>query len=531
VRVAIIGLEDGGSTATTARRVLRVLLADPLSDQQAWEEQLSNHDPAQPLIVRLGPSARNPKLLTTERKDAVQELNISAPALNGLKLEILFTNSDTQIEHVAGASVQAAEDAILCPLVHVSHTNAAASPPVATPVHKALLVGTGLSGALKISTLPAPVLESEGNVLAAANMDGLSTAQVDAQFRIVDVTLAEKAIELFRKGPQHAMEYEKLWFASRVPDLMKWLKAGAASYTDETKPVVKQLIASILQSTMSSIQAEEARKLSQALMLKNLPESEELNAALAAWAEAAHAELQGELDLAFAGRRWRQINWWKLFWRVDDVAMLTNEMLSQRFLPTAEQELVYLTGRIAGPKGQKLKYPQPRSSHDAKNALPEARKLGSGELAPPVAASGLPKWPGHIAFTRRYLQNETIPALQALAQRLVAQSLGTSGIASSLAALLYVSSFASTLYEAGAYAAIGIVYGLARMQKKWETARGFWEGEVREEGRKAVRAAEESVAKVLQGDKVADEAAGGSSELQRAQGIIAKAEDALARLK
>ena len=46
------------------------------------------------------------------------------------------------------------------------------------------------------------------------------------------------------------------------------------------------------------------------------------------------------------------------------------------------------------------------------------------------------------------------------------------------------------LYEAGAVAAFGLVWSLRRMQKKWETARKFWEGEVREEGRKAVRAVE-----------------------------------------
>ena len=43
------------------------------------------------------------------------------------------------------------------------------------------------------------------------------------------------------------------------------------------------------------------------------------------------------------------------------------------------------------------------------------------------------------------------------------------------------------LYEAGAFAALGIIWSLRRMQKKWEAARSFWENEVREEGKKAVR--------------------------------------------
>ena len=143
-----------------------------------------------------------------------------------------------------------------------------------------------------------------------------------------------------------------------------------------------------------------------------LSDATEIQNALAEWSRSAHGELQQELDLVFTGRRWRKLGWWKLFWRVDDVGMLTNEMLSQRFLPTAEQELVYLAGRVAALRGEVPNYPQPVS--ETVSAAPQAP---------------LPKWPGHIAFTRRYLQNETVPALQALAQRLLVQSLGTSSVA------------------------------------------------------------------------------------------------------
>lgn len=80
-------------------------------------------------------------------------------------------------------------------------------------------------------------------------------------------------------------------------------------------------------------------------------------------------------------------------------------------------------------------------------------------------------------------------------------------------------------------AALGIVYSLGRMQKKWETARDFWEGEVREEGRKAIRAAEESAAGVLDGTQQDKKLAQRLKELEDASEVVAKAEDALARLK
>lgn len=67
------------------------------------------------------------------------------------------------------------------------------------------------------------------------------------------------------------------------------------------------------------------------------------------------------------------------------------------------------------------------------------------------------------------------------------------------------------------------------MQKKWETARSFWEGDVREEGRKAVRGTEESIAEALNGIK-ASQPGPDESKIERTRELVAQAEDALARM-
>lgn len=524
VRVAILGL-DSENSPQTAKRLLHALMVDPLVDQQAWEQDLDAHDANQSLIVRITSHGEEKGLLTVERGGGLNELEVSSATLNGLNLEILLTPASFS---TAGPEGFSEEDAIYAPPVDV-HIDESRVSSIPTPVHKTIMVADGFQGAVKLSSSIPPTLEGDDSFIAVANLEGLAKGQLDTGLHNVDVSHTEKAVELFRQGPQHAMEYERHWTASNVSPLIKWLRSGIEVSSPSTKPVVRRLIATLLQNASAQIDAEEARKTSRALAIKNLPEAKELNEALAQWAQSAHAELQGELDLAFTGRRWRKLGWWKLYWRVDDVAMLTNEMLSQRFLPTAEQELVYLTGRIAGPKGEHHEYTQPKSLRDDGTHVDQSlTKLGSGEVTTP--SSALPKWPGHISFTRRYLQNETVPALQALAQKLVVQSLGTSGVTTSLAALLYVSQFASTLYEAGAVAALGIVYSLGRMQKKWETARSFWEGDVREEGRKAVRGTEESIAEALSGIK-ASQPGPGDAQLDKTRELIAKAEDALARMK
>ncbi|KAK7421322.1 hypothetical protein QQX98_002216 [Neonectria punicea] len=530
VRVAILGLADGSDAGRTAKNVLRVLLADPLKDEEEWERQLKDHDPKNPLIVRVGPVLDQQGGLTISKTGLLSEVHVSSVDWNGYNLEILFMQVQMPARNTGDISAQGVEDALLVPTVNIPSAENRITP-VTTPVHKSILVADGFMGAVNLTAFP--ILEGKESILTAIDLKGLDKEQLEVPFEVFDVSLAEKGVGLFREGPQNAMEYNHLVSASNISALSNWLKSGISTSDNSTKPAVRRLIASLLTNALATVQTAESRTLSEVLnsTTSSSVASKGLNESLSVWAQKAHAELQDELDLAFTGHRWRKLGWWQLFWRVDDVAMLTNEMLSQRFLPTAEQELIYLTGQIAEFARTSPKYPQPVSASDSEPGL---KRLGSEELAPMALiprTPALPKWPGHIAFTRRYLQNETIPALQALAQRLVMQSLGTSSVTTSLAALLYVSSFSSTVFEAGAVAALGIMWSLSRLQKKWEAARGFWEGEVREEGRKAVRGAEESVADVLDGGKPEKKSVGRTEELDKVRQLVAKAEDALARMK
>ena len=65
------------------------------------------------------------------------------------------------------------------------------------------------------------------------------------------------------------------------------------------------------------------------------------------------------------------------------------------------------------------------------------------------------------------------------------------------------------------------------MQKKWEAAREFWEKEVREEGRKSVRAVENVINDALIEPK--DATIEGAEELEQARKAIEDARDALER--
>jgi hypothetical protein len=507
-----------------AKDLLRAIFADPLVSEQEWESQLQAYDAAQPLVIRVGreEEATHAPLTVARRDELLPEIGVSSPALDGHNLEVLLMATNP-FDNTIGTSIEAAEEAVLVPTVDIP-SNTGRYTPVSTPVHKALIVGDGILGAA--SLISSPVLQEDGMVSAAVNF---ATTNLDNQagypFKVVDVTTALQALSLFRASVSNAQDYEHLWFRSNIPCVTTWLKTSLASEPGVTKAPVRSLITSILRNTTASIEAEEARILSTVLTTKISSQSiVGLDKALSDWAQKAHTELQSGLDAAFTSRRWRALGWWKLFWRVDDISLLTSEMLSQRFLPEAERGIIYLTGRIheAGLVHE--------SELEPTYPGPIVAEAGGSTQTPTQELAG--KWPTHIPYTRGYLLEKTIPALQALAQRLVVQSVSTSAAMGSLSALLYISQWTG-IYEAGSVAALGIVWSLRRLQKKWETARSYWEREVREEGRRAVRATEASVGEVFERAKVREtnEDKGEIEEIRRVRELVAAAEGALARLK
>ncbi|KAK3378264.1 hypothetical protein B0H63DRAFT_398165 [Podospora didyma] len=540
IRVAFLGLPNVSEPGRTAKRLLRLVLADPLKPLGDWETQLEAHDVSQPLIVRVGPVAdsgvqgESGHMFSMEKEHVIPELKVSSPSLNAGNLEMVITDAD---ELVAAAKVDgplALEDAILVPTVDIAAPKLTQPTHIATPVHMALLVGDGVLGAASILSLP--LLGGTDTIASAVNFKKLSTEDLAGCPLVkINVDAGSDGLGLFRDSVGNAMKFEALWTEANVGRIGEWLKSNVLPSGEEgtatTKAPVRHLIRSLLQNADAAIQAQEARDLSLSITGTVAPQSlAQLNQGLSEWAQNAHEELQQQLEIAFTDRPWRRLGWWKLFWRVDDVGMLSSEMLALRFLPEAERGIIYLAGRIreAGViEGQTAGHPS------YSGPVPPPPTLGGGQpQLDNTNASGavVAKWPEHIPFTRNYLQDKTVPALQALAQKLVLQSLTTGTVTIVLAGLSYLSAYGA--YECGAIAALGIIWSLRRLQKKWDAAREFWEGEVLEEGRKAVRASEVSIAEVLnRATKSRGDQFELLDELTKAREIIQRAEEALARLK
>ncbi|KAI8627684.1 hypothetical protein F5Y19DRAFT_161886 [Xylariaceae sp. FL1651] len=535
IRVALLGLTNGSDSSKTVKEVLRLLLADPLKDPETWEQEVRQHDLAQPMIVRIGAEdpAANSTIVST-RGNLFHEVHVSSTALNSHSLKILLANTNPFLPAPDNVAIDGFEDAVLVPTVDIPTSDTGRYTPITTPVHKALIVTDGILGAASVVSMPT---SEDSNVLKyAVNIPEYKPAETNSlPFTPIDTNTASTGLELIRKNLGNAIEFEHLWFQSNIPKLVEWFKADILTTPDGiTKPPVRKLIASLLRNTSAAVQAEEARRLgSSTSPTTSHSSSSTLRKELEDWAESAHSELQEQLDLAFSSKRWRKLGWWKLFWRVDDVGMLSNDILTQRFLPRADRSSIFLAGQM---KEAGVSFGPIQNSPESDTSVVAFDQSSTvvSKLDSDAASTGTNKWPTNIPAARAYLQMETVPALQALAQKLVLQTLTTSGLTTALGALVYIGTLTTTLYEAGAVATLGIVWSMKRMQKQWETARKFWEGEVREEGRKAVRGVEESMGSALAQRDIQNQersVTDTQDDLKKASDLVTRAQKLLVKLK
>ncbi|KAL2266434.1 hypothetical protein VTJ83DRAFT_5786 [Remersonia thermophila] len=261
------------TTTTTAQRLLRLALADPLRSPAApWESTLEEHDlQRHSLLVRVGGHEGTRRdapagigLITEDRRQqqehAAPEVQADAPLLRDTGLEMLVADARFLAEQ-GRSGPGPVEDAVLVPTVDVAATTAGHVAPIATPVHMALLVGDGVPGAARIVSLPAAGHERDV-IAGAVNFDS-TPGQRDlagCPLVAVNVDAARQGLEQFRADVGNAIAYERLWSRSNVGVVGEWLRRGAAARDDgTTKPPVRHLIRSLLRNAAAALQEEAAR--------------------------------------------------------------------------------------------------------------------------------------------------------------------------------------------------------------------------------------------------------------------------------
>ncbi|GAB1215719.1 hypothetical protein ATERTT37_004913 [Aspergillus terreus] len=504
IRVAVLGLND----ATAARKLVHLLLADPLTPREAWEDALEAYDAdtSRGLLIRYGDTSESIP------NDLLPTITVPSQVLKNGNLEILV--SSLGAESIPSTTTFTAET-FLVPTVTIQTSYTGRHNLVRYPVHKTIVCGRGVDDLLAYSSLLARTdLQNETeSVYGAIELGGAVASETKTRsdrIAFVDVAQAANALAKFRESVQNASLYERGWNSSGVQPVIDWLASPRAE-DGALDPSLRSLVTSLIDAAETGVVAEEERKLRE-VQEESVPDRvrDDLGGMVGEWAERGHTELRGALEEGFASKRWRGLAWWKLFWRVDDVGMITSEILERKYLRRAEQEVVWTAGRFQ--QAGLLDVGKTNNEATAAAVAADTTATPVPESAEQTAANDAEKpaesapWPTQITTSRTRLLQTTVPSLQALAQRLVLFSMSTTTLTSALSALTYVSIPSASVYEACSVAAVGLVYSLHRQQRKWEAARHFWEDEVREDGRMALLETEAYLRQVVRdgGRRVTD---------------------------
>ncbi|KAJ5637125.1 hypothetical protein N7490_007004 [Penicillium lividum] len=504
IRIAVLGLDN----ADSARKLVRLLLADPLGPREDWEDTLETYDsdPSQGLLIRYG------EISESLPNDLFPTIAVRSSILKKGNLEILVSSIDAESSPTR-TTLDA--DTFLVPTVTIETSHPGRNDIVRYPVHRSIVCGSGVDGLLAFSSLmgQSDLKKEVESVRGAIELSVENKKPGNSRLSFVDIERASVALDRIRESVKNAIEYERGWTGSGVQPVIDWL-ASTSQVTKEgtLNPALVPLIESLLDAADEGVLVRDAKALEgQAIGVPDANVRFELERGVVTWAERAHSELRSSLEAGFASPRWRGLAWWKLFWRVDDVSMITSEILEKRFLHRAEREAIWSSGQYQ--QAGLLDEPKPASTPSPDSTSDSAQST--------------PPWPTQIPDMRTKLLTTTVPSLQALAQSLVLFSVSTTTLTSALSALTYLSIPSASVYESCTLGAVGLIYSLRRQQKKWVAAQGFWEDEVREEGRASLRETEDLMRNIVRnGGKDAEDLTD-----YRAREAVDRAKKALAEIK
>ena len=433
-----------------------------------------------------------------DRHPLVKTLYIPSTTLQTHNLEILIQASSAADQSYGEAGAAN----LLVPGLETQSSTSGRLSTVTFPVHKTVIYQEGLQD---LNSIPKINVQAGRifKVIIDWSWSNLQQRSQDIQsVSPINLALGEAAIDIFRQSLKRSVEYEHLWFDAGLPGITSWISDGTEAQNGGIKPAIRRLLQTICNNTNKAIaqeddsSAQRQKASTMSVATKNIIEQ-----GISIWAENAHTELRDRLDSAFHSKSWRRITWWKLFWRVDDVGYIASDILQKAWLVEAEKEMIWVSGRIhqSGLLGP------PKLRPTAVLDLDNEQTFGGHPPAPSIAdlvgkSSSYDvvedqvfqhPWLQNIYRARSALSQFTVPPLQSLSQSLLLQTISTNALTSSLSALLYFSISTTSPYEAGAIAAVGLVWSLRRLQTRWENARSSWEAQIREDGKIVLRNVEE----------------------------------------
>ncbi|KAI7011177.1 hypothetical protein KC355_g5861 [Hortaea werneckii] len=500
IRVALLGLGSNGALA--ARKLARALLSDPLSSEESWEQQiLQSAKDGRSLLLRYGDAEER-----VQQSSIMQTLHVPSPWLRRHNVEILVSTLNT--DHTGQVSEQEMEEAILVPPLTTPNAGGRVGF-VRYPVHKALLVSEGVTGAVEYGRLPSFVDREElikPTISLSLRPNDAAPAEEGAADDVVDVDLATNALHVFRTTKAAGAQYSTEWHASRLPMISQWLAGPQERQKSGLNPVFHSLCTSLLQNTSAAVSRSEthSHRTASAAVVPEV-KRQLLDKQIDLWASDAHRDLQTNLTSALQSATWRRTAWCWLTEAEQSLAFLSGR-LAEAGLATPEQlkEIGVDREKIESELQQQVDQWQPKAAQ----VLSPADLLQTSKLVEKVKRdSGVnalfdPPWPQTIHLSREQLLHTLVPSLHRQAQSLLLSTISTVGGTTALGAWLTIAT-SGDLFAGGAVAALGLVWSLRRLQKLWSKERESFAVTVKEDGRNVLAEVERQTRRLVkEGGKI-----------------------------
>ena len=482
------------------------------------------------------------------RNPLLQTLSIPAAHLRQNDIEYLVLNF-TSAEQETPSDDKT--DNLLAPTVEIPNSVSGRVSMIRHPVHKALVYAEGVQGLLAIAN--AVRTGKEGSTSQAVcrvvnsnwGYDGVDTTPDILSIRL---ETAESAIQALRQSTENSTKYEQLWLDSRISHVTKWLEDGVHPGPQTLKPALKNLVDVVLQNVEHRLTREETQELANHQAREMTYDTRQnLLRAVTLWTESSHTDLQYSLEAAFQGRYWTGLAWWKLPWHIDDVEMFLTHLVRNSWLVEPEKGMIYLGGRmnqadvdllafssIAKDLRARLLQFEPSPVPVSKTApTSEPAEASSQEKLPTANAISLQtsQWTQTIPLARALMIHTHFVPLQATGQRLLWQAYSLTALTSTFASLIYVSISSTSLYETGAVAALGLVYGARRLQTRWERERTKLKWMLRQIGRSQITRFEEEARKAIERVNGDGTQSVGAQDREEVRQAVEKVRTALQELK
>ncbi|KAK4565737.1 hypothetical protein LTR86_003586 [Recurvomyces mirabilis] len=514
-RIALLGLGINGAQA--ARKLARVLLSDALGDEQEWETDiLRSGQDGRSLLLRYGDVED-----TVQQSPLMQTLSLPSPFLRRHNVEILVTifNTSGAADGVSDAEI---EEALLVPSLVTPNSSAGRVGFVRYPVHRALVVAEGITGAVEYGRLPR-FLDKAELILSALSLPlrsstGEKSAEQTATDNVIDIDLATHALGLFRANKAYGAQFSEEWQTSRVSTLSQWISGPPEAEQEPLRPAIRSLMDSVLLTGSAAVEQAETTQLA-SNRRSTVPEATRtrLNSLVSHFAADWHRDLQTNLQAALESRTWSRTAWFCLLWRIDDVSVSASDVLRQSWLTEAEQTLAFLSGRIeeaglatsdqlrgagtatsnaveaANQAEAQVTDLQPQRSQVISMPTQDAR-LDADIMQVEILAQRIkaqtgvnamfdPPWPRTINLARQQMLHSDVPQFHRKAQALLLSTISTAGGSTALGAWIWLATNGAGIQYAGALAALGIVWSLRRLQSSWGKEREAFATSLKEAGR------------------------------------------------